>query len=493
MAERMNRKWGAVGDQTRSTAIVRSIDYDSYEGAWQGIARALGEEQAYRFESAARIYDEVAHHFPGTEPGEKARLRLPKIDALIAEKAIYTQIDQAARDVLTQVGIDLSQSPQLLDLLMEAEAVDYENDRAVFVPLNKGYIEHCLDLVPRSFTADRGLNAFGTGGTPSFLKRRGENDLRPADGKEFEKIVQVASTWTDVVDIFSVPALTDGSTDDYECAKVMARWFKGLKMISTVKMSDEQLRFLSGNEDWLDGTSLMSCLKPMPNMVRPFLRSAAAGNQILLLDLTIAGVSGPITPQALLTLIHAHVLFMMVVAQTVHPGVTCVHGGIPGVVDRTGDLSYSSPSQPLINAALARLNLWVTGYPSAQSGGSTSVCDNLEAAVNESEVSRNTMRKYGAHFVRHALGAMGNLNFFSLEKFILDCEKERTARQSLQSNSDDGFIRPLYLSGDPEAAEAVREMALKGNPRYTDHCLRNIGAFEAWPDRIREMEARPAD
>lgn len=112
--------------------------------------------------------------------------------------------------------------------------------------------------------------------------------------------------------------------------------------------------FLKGKDHWVDGTSLITSLAPMKTMVDFFLRSARSGNNLLLLDLTIAGMSGTGSPEAPLTQIHAQVLFMMIVAQTVNPGVFCMHGGIPGVTESGGDLSYSLPHQPLINAAMAR-------------------------------------------------------------------------------------------------------------------------------------------
>jgi trimethylamine--corrinoid protein Co-methyltransferase len=43
-------------------------------------------------------------------------------------------------------------------------------------------------------------------------------------------------------------------------------------------------------------------------------------------------------------------------------------------------------------------------------------------------LSRNALRKYGVHIVRHAMGALGSLNFFSLEKFLEDCEIERRSK-----------------------------------------------------------------
>ena len=87
-----------------------------------------------------------------------------------------------------------------------------------------------------------------------------------------------------------------------------------------------------------------------------------------------------------------------------------MHGGIPSVTEAGGNISYSSPHQTFINAALARVNTWITGFPSAQTGGSTSLMELTPQAVYESESSRNSLRKYGVHIVRHAMGALGSLN-----------------------------------------------------------------------------------
>jgi trimethylamine--corrinoid protein Co-methyltransferase len=220
-------------------------------------------------------------------------------------------------------------------------------------------------------------------------------------------------------------------------------------------------------------------------MVEPFLRSVRLGNNLLLLDLTIAGSTGPLSPEALLTQVHAQVLFMMVLAQTVNPGITCVHGGIPDVLGIGGDLSYSDPGQPLINSAMARLNLWITGFPSAQSGGSTSIIDDIPMAVEESELSRNTLREYGVHILRHAMGAMGSLNFFSLEKFIEDCKRERAARRIWMKMRHD-FIVPLYVPEDENVVRGIREIAEKGGPKNADHTLNNVDAFMKWRKKLVE-------
>jgi trimethylamine--corrinoid protein Co-methyltransferase len=179
----------------------------------------------------------------------------------------------------------------------------------------------------------------------------------------------------DIVGIFSLPVACDKSISLFEIAQLMEKNYQGLKMITTNTMSDDEVTFLKEKEHWVDGTSLITSLTPMNNMVDPFLRSARTGNNLLLIDQSIAGISGPGSPESFLTQNHAQVIFMMVVAQTVNPGISCIHCGIPSVIGAGGNLSYSSPHQTFINAALARVNTWITGFPSAQTGGSTSLPD----------------------------------------------------------------------------------------------------------------------
>lgn len=451
---------------------------------------AAKNEREFEFETAKGLYSQIIIDFPGTDQAKKAQDRIPDMDSLIEEKRIYKRIDENARKVLTKIGMNVAESEKIMEILMGADAIDFDNEEAIYIPLKEDYIEKCLELVPRTWPGDPGRNAFGTGATPPFLKREGDDELRPATREEFLEIVKTVGAKEDIVDIFSVPVQTDKSMSDFECAKAMEEGFGKLKMIATKKMSDEEVTFLKGKDDWVDGTTLITSLTPMNTMIEPFIRSCETGNNLLLLDLSIAGFSAPHSPEALLTLIHSQVLFMMILAQTINPGIVCLHGGIPGVTESGGDLSYSSPSQGFTNSAMARLNLWITKLPGAQSGGSTSATDDLYRAVAESDLNRNLMRKYGTHIVRHALGALGSLTFFSLLKFKEDCERETMARKVFDAgqNKETGVI-PLYLPPDDEAFDGIKDMVVKGNPRSSDHLLRNVKAFMDWEDRVNE-EAR---
>jgi len=462
---------------TTASAERQDPPEDALQHAW-----AL--ENRFDFDSALAVYHQWVSHHPESPAAAWARKRLEELDFLVAEKAAYERIHRNALTVLSQIGVDIAGTEPILEALIAADAIDFENQDAVLVPLRSDYVQLCLEAVPRYIPGDSGLNAFGTGATPPFLKRRDDDRLRPASRPEFQAIMESAAEFSEALGILSLPVQTDRSIVEFDCAKAMDSAFPGLKMISTRKMSNVETRYFRGRDDWLDGTTLLTGLTPMSNMVTPFLRSARTGNNLLLLDLSIAGASAPNSPEALLTYIHAQVLFMIVLAQTICPGVVCVHGGIPGVVDTAGDLSYSSPAQPLINAAMARLNRWVTGLPSAQSGGSTSESEDLAKAVEESEVSRNTMRKYGVQWVRHALGAMGNLNFFSPEKFVEDCRRELVAKRQ---QTVPRVPAPLYLPRDERALDAVSQIARRGNPRNTDHCLQHVNDFALWMDTVNQM------
>lgn len=443
-------------------------------------------EKEAHFKQAKALYEDILQHVTEASVLEKVRLRLEDMDDLITEKEVYSRIHENAKRVLTEIGMNIAENQVLMDILLEADAIDFDNETALFIPLKRSYVDHCLDQVPREMPGDPGMNTFGTGATSPFLKRVGEEDLRPANRQEYEQIIHMVTEQQDVVNIFSLPVGCDKSISLFEVARLMERAYQGLKMITTNSMAADEVTFLQGKDHWIDGTSLIASLAPMNSMVEPFLRSVRTGNNLLLIDQTIAGVSGANSPESFLTQNHAQVMFMMIIAQTVNPGILCVHGGIPSVTGTDGNLSYSSPHQTLINAALARVNTWITGFPSAQTGGSTSLNDVTPEAVFESELSRNSLRKYGVHILRHAMGALGSLNFFSMEKFLEDCERERHSRKIFEACPKNVGVIPLYFPRDEQALEGIREIGERGNPKTAEHTLRNVDSFRQWEKIINE-------
>ena len=127
-------------------------------------------EKGAEFEKAKAIYDEeLLRHVTDDALLGKIRIRMEDIDDLIAEKAIYRRMDENEKRVLTEIGINVIESQPIMNLLMEADAVYFDNETALFIPLKRDYIDQCLKQVPRKMPGDPGMNSFGTGATSPFL------------------------------------------------------------------------------------------------------------------------------------------------------------------------------------------------------------------------------------------------------------------------------------------------------------------------------------
>ena len=65
----------------------------------------------------------------------------------------------------------------------------------------------------------------------------------------------------------------------------------------------------------------------------------------------------------------------------------------------------------LLNVAIARLIMWITGLPSVQSGVSTEEKTPNGRALKGGMRGRNILCKFGVQNARHFFGVLDNLNF----------------------------------------------------------------------------------
>ena len=128
-------------------------------------------ENETQFERAHSIYKDILHHATNETILDKVKCRIEDMNDLILEKDSYQRVDENAKQVLTDIGINIVENQTLMDLLMEADAIDFENETALFIPLKRDYIDQCLEQVPREISLDPGMNTFGTGATPPLFKR----------------------------------------------------------------------------------------------------------------------------------------------------------------------------------------------------------------------------------------------------------------------------------------------------------------------------------
>jgi trimethylamine--corrinoid protein Co-methyltransferase len=292
----------------------------------------------------------------------------------------------------------------------------------------------------------------------------------------------------DVVRFLSQPVKVQKG-DPLRCNQMMDRLDNCIKVTCSAYMEDDTaVKWFAGRDDWHDSIcGVKSPLICMDNMMDALVKSARSGNNLRLTTMPLAGRTAPQTPEACIVITHAEVMFMLAVTQTVNPGMLCMFGGMPCTTQPDGDLEYSHDAMNLLNVAVARLNMWVTGLPTVQSGGSTSEKDPNSQALFDGERGRKILCDFGVHNARHCFGALDNLNFFSEDAFQNDCQKQRNY---LASGRDTKALKPLYLPEDSQAFDVIQRVA--SCDYHTDfHTTANLNAFDDWSRMVIEKGLIP--
>lgn len=396
-------------------------------------------------------------------------------DALTAEKETYLRIHAIAKAVLAEVGIE-TRNNAVITLLEETGLAGYD-PTVGRIYLMSELIDQCLDSAAKTYVGDEGLNTLGIGGIPPFLYRETDQFPMPATYEELDHLINIVGENLDVVRFLSQPVLVYKG-DPVKCNQMMDRLGNCIKVTCSAYMdSDAAVNWFAGRDDWHDSIcGISSPLTCMDDMMSALMRSARNGNNLRLTTMPLVGRTAPQTPEACIVTTHAEVMFMLAVAQSIKPGLLCMFGGMPCTTRPDGVLAYSHDGMELLNVAVARLNMWVTGLPSVQSGGSTEEKVPNERALADGIRGRKILCDFGVHNARHCFGVLDNLNFFSEEAFVSDCEAHR---QYLAKSKPPTSPKPLYLPQDDQAFDVIQRVA--GFDYHVDyHTTANLIAFDDW-------------
>ncbi len=407
-------------------------------------------------------------------------------EALRSEKSLYQRIHENTKSILAAVGIE-TRHRGVIELLEATGLAGYDETTAR-IYLMPELIDQALDSAPETFAGDEGRNTLGIGGIPPFLYRETDQYPMPASYDELDRVIKCVGQNLDVVRFLSQPVKVHKG-DPLKCNQIMDQLTDCIKVTCSAYMNqDESVNWFAGRDDWHDSIcGVKSPLICMDDMMGALMRSARAGNNIRLTTMPLAGRTAPQTPEACIMITHAEVLFMLAVVQTIKPGALCMYGGMPCPTLPEGDLAYSDDSTNLLNAAVARLNIWITGLPSVQSGGSTAQKQPGDAALQDGIRGRHILCKFGVHNARHCFGVLDNLNFFSEAAFELDCQAQRQALAHVPTD----MLAPLYLPADDHATEVIERVA--SNDYHVDfHTTANIAAFDNWSADLIARNILPA-
>jgi len=402
-------------------------------------------------------------------------------EALKAEKNTYARIYETTKAVLAEVGIE-TRNETVISVLEGTGLAGYDASTGRIYLLPE-LIDQSIEAAAKTFSGDEGMNTLGIGGIPPFLYRESDEYPLPATYDELDHLINLIGENLDVVRFLSQPVKVHKG-DALKCNRIMDQLKDCIKVTCSAYMKNESaVKWFAGRDDWHDSVcGVKSPLICMDNMMDALIQSARAGNNLRLTTMPLAGRTAPQTPEACIIITHAEVMFMLAVAQTVNPGMLCMFGGMPCTTRIDGDLDYSHDAMNLLNVAVTRLNLWVTRLPSVQSGGSTGQKTPGAQALSDGKRGRRVLCDFGVHTARHCFGVLDNLNFFSEEAFLYDCQAQREYLKSYKGAIE---LKPLYLPEDHQAFDVIQRVA--SFDYHADyHTTANLNTFDDWARKITD-------
>ena len=197
---------------------------------------------------------------------------------------------------------------------------------------------------------------------------------------------------------------------------------------------------------------------------------AAAGQVCCITPFTLAGSMSPATLAGTLVQQTAEILAVVTYAQLVRSGAPVMYGSFTSNVDmRSGSPALGTPEYAKAALASGQIARHL-GLPYRSSNTTMSNCNDAQAAY-ESQMSLWGAIMGGAHLINHAAGWLEGGLTASFEKLILDAEMLQMLAETL---------RPIDLSDDELALDAIREVGPGGHHFGTEHTLaRYESAFYA--------------
>jgi len=196
-------------------------------------------------------------------------------------------------------------------------------------------------------------------------------------------------------------------------------------------------------------------------MLQGIIEMSSRGQVVVVTPFTLAGAMAPVTIAGALVQQNAEALCGLAFTQMVRKGAPVMYGGFTSNVDmKTGAPAFGTPEY--MKAVIAGGQL-ARRYGIPYRTSNTNASNTLDAqAAYESALSLWALTQGGGNFVLHAAGwSEGGLTA-SFEKFILDVDMLQMVAE---------FLKPLDVSADALALDAVRDVGPGGHYFGTAHTL----------------------
>lgn len=281
-----------------------------------------------------------------------------------------------------------------------------------------------------------------TGGAPNITKPDGQQ--RPATLSDFQtccKLVQT-STQLDMSDSLMVqpndiPPLVAHLDLLFNTIVMCDKPFLvGFDSRSNVENTIAMAQILSGGKDGLNTkatfASVICPLSPLQyndEQAYAVIQLAKHRQPLVITNMIMAGMSGPLTLPGLMVLLNAEILGGLVLSQLAGPGTPVVYGSTSAPMDMKTTISaVGAPETCMIASATVQLAQFYR-LPCRTGGILTDAHVPDAQALAEGTLLMSTVIRNGANLIIHSCGQISSFMAMSFEKWLIDeevCQMIRT-------------------------------------------------------------------
>jgi trimethylamine--corrinoid protein Co-methyltransferase len=204
--------------------------------------------------------------------------------------------------------------------------------------------------------------------------------------------------------------------------------------------------------------NVLSPLQYAEEMAGSILTYAKHRQPMAIINMIMAGTSGPVGLPGLLALMNAEILAGITLAQLAGPGTPVIYGTTSCPMNmQTGAATIGAPETYIINSVTTQLARRYN-IPCRTGGALTDAHVPDAQAMAEGALTLSTSVRNGANFILHSCGMVGTYIANSLEKWLIDEELCGMVRQ---------MLTPIEITADTIDVEVIKSVGIGGN--YLTH------------------------
>lgn len=380
---------------------------------------------------------------------------------------LLDRIHQDALQVLEETGV-FCPSAEIRQIFEDTGLAAFDETTGhlhVLAPL----VEQALATAPKRDQYWIGENAFGIGGTAPFVYDDQSGELIPPTFAHLAQIAKIAQASDEVAFMARGVLLVNQEIKVMET--IIEHCNKPIYVATITDGAIARAKEIheSRGKLTIQFSLINSPLNIIESMVAPFLACVRAGLPIYVSTMPMAGLSGPYSMSALVTLTHAEALFGITLTQLVNPGLMVVHAGLPSIASINDNyaVNLGLVSFNVANLLMEKVNQRLD-LPSIQTACTTSQAEPNQKAEEEAVNGFAIMKKYGFHQMRHSFGFLKELVSFSIAKLERHIE---LCRDTGPDQAPDYPLEPY----DPQGIAVISRNGGNANYMRDDHTLQNTG------------------